>query len=129
MRPDSKGDVRVGATSSTLLFSEIQVVVQMEPERHHGVRDLPEVNVSSLCPMERLPKGGCPVVGHTFSDRSGWVKYAGGAKPSLPANPSRIPGKKLASRGIWAPSSIMTHRDTSSSVSSGAWTSSCTQLA
>ena len=58
----------------------------------------------------------------------GGLNMLGGTKLSLPANPSRIPGKKLASRGRWAPSPIMTHRNTSSSTSSRAWTSSCTQL-
>ena len=41
--------------------SEIQVIVQMEPMRHHGTRDLPEVDISSLCPSDSLPKGGCPM--------------------------------------------------------------------
>ena len=56
--------------------SEIQVIVQMEPVRHHGPRDLPEVDISSLHPSDSLPKGGCPMVGHAFSDRGRWVSYA-----------------------------------------------------
>ena len=44
---------------------------------------------------------------------------AGGIKPSLPANPSRIPGKKLASRGCSITSPIRTHWDTSMLARSG----------
>ena len=40
---------------------EIQAIVQMEPVRHHGTRDLPEVDISSFCPSDSLPKGGCPM--------------------------------------------------------------------
>ena len=57
--------------------SEIQVIVQMEPVRHHGTHDLPEVNISSLHPSDSLSKGGCPMAGHAFSDRSRWVSYTG----------------------------------------------------
>ena len=57
--------------------SEIQVIIQMEPMRHHGPSDLPEVDISSLCPSDSLPKGGCPMVGHAFSDRGRWVSYTG----------------------------------------------------
>ena len=57
--------------------SEIQVIVQMEPVRHHGTGDLPKVDISSLHPFDSLLKGGCPMVGHAFSDRSRWVSYAG----------------------------------------------------
>ena len=57
--------------------SEIQVVVQMEPVRHRGTRDLPEVNISSLHPSDSLPKGSCPMAGHACSNRSRWVSYAG----------------------------------------------------
>ena len=32
--------------------TEIQVIVQMEPMRHHGTRDLPEVDISSLHPSD-----------------------------------------------------------------------------
>ena len=35
--------------------SEIQVIVQMEPVRHHSPRDLLEVDISSLCPTDSLP--------------------------------------------------------------------------
>ena len=42
---------------------EIQVIVQMEPVRHHGTRDLPESLPSVLLIA-------------TFSDRSRWVSYA-----------------------------------------------------
>ena len=56
--------------------SEIQVIVQMEPVRHHGTCDLSEVDISSLHPSDSLLKGGCPMVGHTFSVRSRWVSYA-----------------------------------------------------
>ena len=55
---------------------EIQVIVQMEPLRQHGTRDLPKVDIYSLHPSDSLPKGGCPMVGHAFSDRSRWVSYA-----------------------------------------------------
>ena len=64
--------------------SEIQVIVQMEPMRHHGTHDLPEVDISSLCPSDSLPKGGCPMVGHAFSDRSRWVSYAGRCQTESP---------------------------------------------
>ena len=57
--------------------SEIQVIVQMEPVRHHGTCDLPEVDISSLCHSGSIPKGGCPMAGHACSDRSRWVSYAG----------------------------------------------------
>ena len=57
--------------------SEIQVIVQMEPMRHHSTRDLPEVDISSLHPSDSLFNGGCPMVGHAFSDRSRWVSYTG----------------------------------------------------
>ena len=56
--------------------SEIQVIVQMEPMRHHNTRDLPEVDISSLHPSDSLLKGSCLMVGHAFSDRSRWVSYA-----------------------------------------------------
>ena len=56
---------------------EIQVIVQMEAVRHHGTRDLPEVDISSLCPSDSILKGSCSVVGHAFSDRSRWVSYTG----------------------------------------------------
>ena len=64
--------------------SEIQVIVQMEPVRHHSTRDLPKVNISSLCPSDSLLKGGCPMVGHTFSDRSRGVGYAGRCQTESP---------------------------------------------
>ena len=64
--------------------SEIQVIVQMEPVRHHSTRDLPEVNISSLRPSDSLLKGGCPMVGHAFSDRSRWVSYTGRRQPESP---------------------------------------------
>ena len=73
----------------------------MEPVRYHGARDLPEVDVSSLCPLDSLPKSGHLMAGHTFSDGSGGggLIMPGGTKPSLPTNPSRMPGKKLALKG------------------------------
>ena len=64
--------------------SEIQVIVQMEPVRHHGTHDLPEVDISSLHPSDSLLKGGCPMAGHTFFDRSRWVSYAGRAQTESP---------------------------------------------
>ena len=64
--------------------SEIQVVVQMEPVRHHSTHDLPEVDISSLHPSDSLLKGGCPMAGHTFSDRSRWVSYAGRCQTKSP---------------------------------------------
>ena len=64
--------------------SEIQVIVQMEPMRHHGPCDLPEVDISSLCPSDSLPKGGCPMAGHVFSDRGRWVSYAGRCQTKSP---------------------------------------------
>ena len=60
--------------------SEIQVIVQMEPVRHHGTRDLPKVDISSSHPSDGLPKGGCPMVGHACSNRSRWVSYTGRRK-------------------------------------------------
>ena len=39
--------------------SEIQIIVQMEPMRHHGTHDLPKVNISSLRPSDSPFKGGC----------------------------------------------------------------------
>ena len=56
--------------------SEIQVIVQMESLRLHGTHDLPEVDISSLHSSDSLPKGGCPMVGHAFSDGGRWVSYA-----------------------------------------------------
>ena len=53
----------------------------------------------------------------------------GGIKPSLPVNPSRMPGKKLASRGWSIASPTMTHQNMASSSSPGAWMTSCTLLA
>ena len=41
--------------------SEIQVIFQMEPVRHHGPHDLLKVDISSLCPTDSLPKSGCPM--------------------------------------------------------------------
>ena len=64
--------------------SEIQVIVQMEPVRHHGTCELPKVHISSLCPSDSLLKGGCPMVGHTLSDRGRWVSYAGRCQTESP---------------------------------------------
>ena len=47
--------------------SEIQVIVQMEPRRHHIMSDLLQVNISSLSHYNSLPKGGCPSSGHACS--------------------------------------------------------------
>ena len=44
----------------------------------------------------------------------------GGVKPNLPANPSRIPGKKLALRGWSIASPTMTHWNMACSSSSRA---------
>ena len=52
----------------------------------------------------------------------------GGTNPSLPATPSRMPEKMLASRGGFAASPVVTQRDTSSLASSGMLTSSRTLL-
>ena len=64
--------------------SEIQVIVQMEPMRHHSPRDLLEVNIPSLCPTDSLPKGGCPMAGHACSDGSRWASYAGRLQTKSP---------------------------------------------
>ena len=95
MRLGSKGDVRVGATSSTLLFRNPGHSLN-EARGAHGTRGLPEVDISSLCPSDSLPKGGCPMAGHAFSDRSRWVSYAGRCQPSLPTNPSRMPWEEVS---------------------------------
>ena len=44
----------------------------------------------------------------------------GGIRPSLPASPSRMPGKKLALRGWSIASPTMTHWNTARSSSLGA---------
>ena len=71
----------------------------MEPVRYHSARDLPEVDVSSLCPLDSLPKSDHPMAGPPPWMEVGGLITPGGTKPSLPTNPSRMPGKKLASRG------------------------------
>ena len=63
---------------------EIKVIVQMEPMRHHGTRDLPKVDISSLHPSDRILKGGCPMASHAFSDRSRWVGYTGRCQTDPP---------------------------------------------
>ena len=78
---------------------EIQVIVQMEPMRHHGTHDLPEVNISSLCPSDSLPRAAAQWWATPSLTEVGGSVTPGGTKPSLPTNPSRMPGKKLPSRG------------------------------
>ena len=53
----------------------------------------------------------------------------GGIKLSLPVNSSRIPGKKIASRGWSMASHSITHRNTAGSWIPGAWMASCILLA
>ena len=50
----------------------------------------------------------------------GGLATPGGIRPSLPASPSRMPGKKLASRGWSIASPTMTHWNMARSSSSGA---------
>ena len=53
----------------------------------------------------------------------------GGIKPSLPVNLSRMPGKKIASRG-WSTTSLsITRWNTAGSWIPGAWMASCILLA
>ena len=63
---------------------EIKVIVQMEPVRHHGTRDLLKVDISPLRPSDRLPKGGGPMVGHACSNGGRWVSYAGRCQTKSP---------------------------------------------
>ena len=53
----------------------------------------------------------------------------GGIKPSLPVNQSRIPGKKIASRGWSTASPSITRRNTAGSWIPGAWMASHILLA
>ena len=48
----------------------------------------------------------------------------GGVKPSLPVNPSKMPGKKIASRGWSMASPTITHWNTAGSWSPWAWMAS-----
>ena len=79
--------------------SEIQVIVQMEPVGHHGTHDLPEVDISSLHPSDSLPKVAAQWWAMPSLTEVGGSVMLGAAKLSLPTNPSRMPGKKLALRG------------------------------
>ena len=76
---------------------EIQVIVQMEAVRHHGTRYLPEVDISSLL-IASLRVAAQWWAMPSLTEVGGSVAL-GGTKPSLPTNPSRMPGKKLALRG------------------------------
>ena len=100
MRPDNKGDVRVGATSSTLLFQKSRSQSKWSPR---------DTTVFMTCPRSMsLPsvlwRDSLRAFAQWWATPSqtevGGLSMPGGTKPSLPANPSRIPGKKLASRGI-----------------------------
>ena len=79
--------------------SEIQVIVQMEPVRHHGTCDLPEVDISSSFLLIASLRMAAQWQAMPSLTEIGGSVMPGGAKPSLPTNPSRMPGKKLASRG------------------------------
>ena len=71
----------------------------MEPVRHHITRDLPEVDISSLCPLVASLRVAAQWWAMPSLTEVGGLVMPGGAKLSLPTKPSRMPGKKLTSRG------------------------------
>ena len=82
--------------------------------------DLLQVDISSFGPYDASLRAAAHRQDTPALAEVGGSATPGRVRPSLPASPSRMPGKKLASRGWSIASPTMTHWNTARSSSSGA---------